>query len=142
LTGASLIAVPALRLDVAILHATAADRLGNCSLQGQLALDPHLPTVADVTIVTADRIVDTEALLAMPGGATLAGVFVDHVVHVPGGSLPTSCLPLHRLDLNAVLDYAGAAADPDAWPRWLSTAIGAMGAIAAGAEAAPADAIA
>lgn len=139
LTGAPLIAVPALHLDVAILHATAADRLGNCSLQGQLALDPHLPTVADVTIVTTDRIVETDALLAMPGGASLAGVFVDHVVHVPGGSLPTSCLPLYRLDLNAVLDYAAAAADPEAWAGWLS---GAIRAATAGAKPALADAIA
>ncbi len=122
LTGAMLIAVPALPLDVAILHATAADRLGNCNLQGQLALDPHLPTAAAVTIVTAERIVSTDELMAMRGGVQLAGLYVTHVVEQPGGSLPTSCFPEHRLDLAGVLDYADAAADADAWPRWLSRA--------------------
>ncbi len=122
LTGTTLIAVPALHVDVAILHATAADRLGNCNLQGQLALDPHLPTVAGVTIVTTERIVDTDELLAMSGGIQLAGLFVTHVVDAPGGSLPTSCFPHHRLDVAAVLDYADAAADPAAWMRWLATA--------------------
>ena len=122
LTGVTLIAVPALPLDVAILHATAADRLGNCNLQGQLALDPHLPTAASITIVTAERIVSTDELMAMRGGVQLAGVYVTHVVELPGGSLPTSCFPDHRLDVAAVLDYADAAADADAWPRWLARA--------------------
>jgi glutaconate CoA-transferase subunit A len=122
LTGATLIAVPALPLDVAILHATAADLHGNCNLQGQLALDPHLPTAAAVTIVTAERIVSTDELMAMRGGVQLAGLFVTHVVDLPGGSVPTSCFPDRRLDVAAVLDYADAAADAAAWPRWLARA--------------------
>jgi glutaconate CoA-transferase subunit A len=122
LTGATLIAVPALPLDIAILHATAADHYGNCNLQGQLALDPHLPTAAAVTIVTAERIVSTDELMAMRGGVQLAGLFVTHVIDLPGGSLPTSCFPDHRLDVAAVLDYADAAADATAWSRWLARA--------------------
>lgn len=124
LTGTALIAVPALSVDVAIIHATAADCLGNCHLQGQLALDPHIAAVADVVIVTAERIVETAELRAM-GGVQLSGVFVTHVVEAPGGSLPTSCVPHRRLDVAAVLDYADAAADADgaAWRRWLADAI-------------------
>jgi glutaconate CoA-transferase subunit A len=128
LTGTMLIAVPALPLDVAILHATAADRHGNCNLQGQLALDPHLPTAASVTIVTAERIVSTDELMSMRGGVRLAGIYVSHVVELPGGSLPTSCYPDHRLDVAAVLDYADAAADAVDWPRWLARATGAIAA--------------
>lgn len=122
ITGTALIAVPALPLDVAILHATAADRHGNCNLQGQLALDPHLPTAAAVTIVTAERIVSTDELMAMRGGVQLASLYVTHVVELPGGSLPTSCFPDHRLDVAAVLDYADAAADVDAGAAWLARA--------------------
>ena len=122
LTGVPLIAVPALPIDVAILHATAADRHGNCNLRGQLALDPHLPTAAAVTIVTTERLVETDELRAMPGGINLSGLFVTHVVLAPGGSLPTSCLPDHRLNVAAVLDYADAAADAAAWKRWIARA--------------------
>jgi len=124
-TGAALLAVPALRLDVAILHANAADRFGNCNLQGQLALDPFLPAAADVTVVTTERMLETDELAALPGGIQVSGVFVTHVVHVPGGSLPTSCPPRHRLDVAGVLDYADAAADPTEWPRWLAGALAA-----------------
>lgn len=128
LTDTMLIAVPALPLDVAILHVTAADRHGNCNLQGQLALDLHLPTAASVTIVTAERIVSTDELMSMRGGVRLAGIYVSHVVKLPGGSLPTSCYPDHRLDVAAVLDYADAAADAADWPRWLARATKAIAA--------------
>ncbi|HEY0294532.1 MAG TPA: CoA-transferase [Bordetella sp.] len=121
-SGQDLVAVPALRVDVAILHAPAADRHGNCNLQGQLALDRLLPAIAGITLVTAETIVETEALRAMPGGIQLPGLFVTHVVHAPGGSLPTSCLPHWPLDMVGVLDYADAAADPASWAAWLREA--------------------
>ena len=126
LTGATLLAVPALHVDVAILHASAADAQGNCNLQGQLALDTYLPMIAPLTIVTAERIVSTDELLAMRGAIQVPGLAVTHVVHAPGGSLPTSCVPWQRLDLSAVLDYADAARDTLAWPRWLASAIEAL----------------
>lgn len=122
LTGTRLYAVPALGVDVAILHAAAADRHGNCNLQGQLALDTYLPMVAEFTIVTAERIVDTDELMAMNGGIQVPGLAVTYVVELPGGSAPTSCLPYRSLDMTAVLDYADAARDPSAWPAWLAAA--------------------
>ena len=124
LTGQKLIAVPALAMDVAIIHATAADRFGNCSLQGQLALDRILPSISTRTIITAEKIVDTDTLMAMPGGVQIPGIFVTCVVEAPRGSLPTSCYPEQPLDLPKVLDYAEAAADPAAWSNWLTRAIG------------------
>lgn len=122
LTGATLLAVPALRVDVAIIHALAADRLGNACLPGQLALDPYLPAIADTTIVTCERIVATEELAALPGGIRLPGIGVTHVVHAPRGSEPCSCAPDYDLDVSAMLAYADAAADPQRWQRWLQAA--------------------
>ncbi len=122
ITGETLIAVPALHIDVAIIHATAADRFGNCNLQGQLALDPHFASAAAATIITAERIVETDELMAMTAGVQLSGIFVQHVVEAPGGSRPTSCFPSQRLELAAVLDYADACVEPAAWTQWLSSA--------------------
>ena len=109
LTGADLYAVPALSLDVAIIHTSAADQFGNCNFQGQLGIDTYLPMVADLTIVTTERIVSTDELIAMPGAVQIPGLTVTHVVKAPGGSLPTSCLPSVSLDMEALLDYADAA---------------------------------
>ncbi len=122
ITGQDLIAVPALALDVAIIHATAADSAGNCNLQGQLAFDPYLPAVAKLTIVTAEQIVDTDELIAMRGGIQIPGIFVSHVVPAKGGSLPTSCFPINKLDLSGVLDYSDACSDSESWQKWLTVA--------------------
>jgi len=122
LTGTTLLAVPALRVDVAIIHALAADRLGNACLPGQLALDPYLPAIADTTVVTAERIVGSDELAALPGGIRLAGMGVTHVVHAPRGSAPCSCAPDYDLDVSAMLAYVDAAADPQRWQRWLQAA--------------------
>ena len=122
LTGATLLAVPALRVDVAIIHALAADRLGNACLPGQLALDPYLPAIADATLLTCERIVSTDELAALPGGIRLPGVGVTHVVEAPRGSAPCSCAPEYDLDVAAVLAYVDAAADAQRWQRWLLAA--------------------
>lgn len=121
-SGQTLLAVPALRVDVAIIHAAAADRFGNANLAGQLALDPYLPMIADVTVVTAERIVATEELMTMLGGIQLPGVMVTHVACVPDGSRPTSCFPSYGLDMSALVDYVDAAREPSRWKQWLEQA--------------------
>jgi glutaconate CoA-transferase subunit A len=122
LTGVDLYAVPALSLDVAIIHVSAADNLGNCNFQGQLGIDTYLPMVAEKTIVTTERIVTTDELIAMPGSVQIPGLTVTHVVKAPGGSFPTSCLPSVSLDMDALLDYADAARDEKLWVGWWSDA--------------------
>jgi glutaconate CoA-transferase subunit A len=86
------------------------------------ALDPYLPAIADATIVTAERIVGTDELAALPGGIRLPGMGVTHVVHAPRGSAPCSCAPDYDLDVSAMLAYVDAAADPQRWQRWLQAA--------------------
>ena len=119
-TGRSLVAVPALRVDVALLHAAAADDEGNCWLPGQLALDSYLPTIATKVLVTAERRVSREELLNFHGGLRIPAHSVDHLALVPGGALPTSCHPYSGVDMPAVLDYLDAAEDPQQWPAWLA----------------------
>lgn len=122
LTGQPLVAVPARRVDVALIHAAAADEQGHCWLPGQLAFDPQLPLIAELTVVTAERRVSTAELLAMQGGTRLPSYLVDHLVLLPGGSFPTSCHPQRPLDMEAVLDYVEAAGDPAAFGAWLDAA--------------------
>jgi glutaconate CoA-transferase, subunit A len=110
-TGTPLLAVPALFVDVAFIHALAADRFGNACLPGQLALDPFLPAIAKATVLTCERIVETDELAQLPGGMRLPGIGVTHIVVAPRGSAPCSCTPDYDLDVSAVLDYVDAAAD-------------------------------
>lgn len=97
------IAFPAIRVDVAVIHAAAADRLGNARLGANLGLDQELAMAADRTIVTAEQVVDRlEGPLEMPGiRSTL-------VVEVPHGAWPTSCYPHYPMDGTEILDYVQA----------------------------------
>ena len=121
-TGAPLLAVPAVSVDVAFIHALAADCFGNACLPGQLALDPLLPAIAKATVLTCERVVETDELAQLPGGMHLPGIGVTHVVVAPRGSAPCSCSPDYDLDVRGVLDYVDAAADRGRWQRWLEVA--------------------
>lgn len=121
-THRSLVAVPALTMDVALIHAAAADDEGNCWLPGQLALDSYLPTISRTTLVTAERRVSRDELLGCQGGLRIPAHSIDRLALVPGGAAPTSCHPYSGVDMTAVLDYLDAAEDPARWSAWLAGA--------------------
>jgi glutaconate CoA-transferase subunit A len=106
-TGERLLAFPALRPDVAVIHAVMADRAGNAVLVGNLAMDADFALCADRVIVTAERVVDTKKL---EGEVTIAGQLVDAVVECPRGAWPTSCYPCYPLGSDEIMDYMEACA--------------------------------
>ncbi len=84
--GELLLAVPALRPDVALLHAARADAYGNVQHAGHSFGDRAAYRAATRTVVQVDRVVSNEQLRHMPEATSLAGV--DVVVRVPYGAHP------------------------------------------------------
>lgn len=93
------VAIPATRVDVALLHAPRADRDGNVWLGGNLAVDQALAATAGTTIVSVERVVDELEQADLMAGD------VDFLVEEPGGAAPTSCWPDHPLDGRGLLEY-------------------------------------
>jgi len=108
-SGVSYVAIPAIEPDVAIIHALLADEAGNTILGGEYNLDQDLAAAARRTIVTAERIVDTEVI--EEHGADIPGAWVDHVVEASSGARPTSCYPEYEVDLEFLADYVEACGD-------------------------------
>ncbi len=104
-TGESLLAFPALKPDVAVIHALAADWAGNAVLVGNLAMDTDLAMCANRVIVTAERVMETKDL---QGDLAIASQVVDAVVECPRGAWPTSCYPAYPLGSDEVMDYVEA----------------------------------
>jgi glutaconate CoA-transferase subunit A len=98
-------AFPPIEVDVVVIHAVVADRLGNARLMGNLALDQELALVAGQVVVTAEEVVDR-----LDGPLELPGLRTTAVVAAPGGAWPTSCYPTYPLDGEELLDYVEACA--------------------------------
>jgi acyl CoA:acetate/3-ketoacid CoA transferase alpha subunit len=101
-TGEEVVAFPALRPTVAVIHALQADRQGNARLNRNLGVDSELAMAAAQVVVTAEAIVDRLDT------ADLVAPLVTAVAHAPRGAWPTSCHPLYPVDGAEVLNYLDA----------------------------------
>ena len=111
--GEELVAMPALNLDVALVHLNRADAHGNaCYLGPDPYFDDLFCLAAEHRIVSCERIVSTAELAesAPPQALLLNRMMVDAVVEAPGGAGFTSCVPDYGRDEAAQRAYAEAAA--------------------------------
>jgi len=119
--GETLVAMPALTLDVALLHLNRADPHGNATYLGP---DPYFDDLfamaAARTYVSVEQIVDTAGLTidAPVQRLLLSRMMVDGVVEASGGAHFTSCVPDYERDERFQRAYVGAAKDGDAWPAF------------------------
>ena len=116
--GASFVAMPALRLDAALVHANRADTAGNAQL---LSPDPFFDELflgaADRRFVSAEEVVEA-GTLAEHGpisSVSIHRMLVDGVVAAPGGAHFTACLPEYGRDEAFQRAYVKSAADPESW---------------------------
>ncbi len=86
-TGETLAAVPAIRPDVAVIHAQKADRRGNVLLWGIVGVQKEAVLAARRSIVTVEEIV--ERLDAPPNAVIIPGWVVSAVCEVPRGAHPS-----------------------------------------------------
>ena len=103
-TGAIYLA-PAIQPDVAIIHAAQADVYGNARLLGSVVGDYLIARASAHVIVTAEEIVNPEAIVAAPKATTVPEFMVDAVVHQPYGAHPTSCHGVYLHDEPALTEY-------------------------------------
>src|SRR5438132_835922 len=94
--GPDVLAVGALRPDVAIIHVQRADRQGNAHLWGNLGLTVEAAYAARRTIVTCEEIVPEEVIRSDPNRTVIPGFLVTAVVEEPGGACPCSALDWPR----------------------------------------------
>jgi glutaconate CoA-transferase subunit A len=87
-TGEVLATVPALRPDVAVIHALRADRDGNVLLEGIVGVQKEAVLAARRSIVTVEEIVDDFGPLQR-NAVVLPSWTVTCVVAVPGGAHPS-----------------------------------------------------
>jgi glutaconate CoA-transferase subunit A len=116
-TGEELAAVPALRPDVAIVHAQEADRRGNVQLWGIPGVQKEAVLAAQRSLVTVERIV--EKLEPRPGGIVIPGWVVDVVAAAPGGSHPSYAHGFTARDNEFYRKWDAVSRDRAAFRAWM-----------------------
>jgi glutaconate CoA-transferase subunit A len=120
LTGEKLVALPAIKPDVAVIHVLQSDPYGNAYFKGNLCVDKELAMVSDKVILTAENIVATEELLrGKPEGVQICNFEVDAVVPAFGGAHPTSCYPYYTFDVWHLLSYIESARNDESFRQYL-----------------------
>lgn len=114
--GEELLAMPAVPLDLALLHLDRADATGNAQCLGADAhFDDLFALAATTTVLSADEIVPAGSFVdALPATLLLNRTMVDHVVHSPGGAHFTAAEPTAARD-EAFQRYYAASTSPAAW---------------------------
>ena len=114
--GEELVAVPALKLDVALVHLNRADAHGNASYLGP---DPYFDDLfcmaADRAFLSCEQVVDTAGLTVDSPVQRLliSRMMVDGVVETPNGAHFTTCTPDYERDEKFQKAYAAAAGGTD-----------------------------
>jgi glutaconate CoA-transferase subunit A len=96
-TGEMLAAIPAIRPDVAVIHAQRADRAGNVMIEGILGVQKEAVLAAKRSIVTVEEIVEDFGPRS-PNAMILPAWTVGAVAQVPGGAYPSYAFGYYKRD--------------------------------------------
>jgi glutaconate CoA-transferase subunit A len=119
--GEELVAMPALRLDAALVHVNRADAAGNGQYLGP---DPYFDDLfclaAERAYMSCEQVVPTGSLLdaGPPQSLLINRAMVHGVAHTPGGAHFTSCVPDYGRDEAFQAHYAAAARSVEDWERF------------------------
>ena len=113
-TGEAYVACTPLKVDIALVHAHAADEDGNVRVDPRLVwMDNEIVNAAGTTIVTVENIVGHSEFVAEPHRTTYPRFMVDAVAEARWGAYPTSCFPAYSHDKAFFSAYVKAAGDPE-----------------------------
>lgn len=117
-TGEELAAVPAIRPDVAIIHALRADRAGNVLLEGIVGVQKEAVLAAKRAVVTVEEVVEDF------GPRNANAIILPHwtvsaIAVVPGGAFPSYAHGYYRRDNAFYIGWDRIARERDSFLAWM-----------------------
>ncbi len=119
-TGEQLAAVPAIRPDVAVIHAQRADRAGNVMIEGILGVQKEAVLAAKRSIVTVEEIVE-EFGARSPNATILPAWTVGAITHVPGGAYPSYAFGYYKRDNAYYKAWDTISRERESFLAWMKT---------------------
>ncbi|MFZ2098687.1 MAG: CoA-transferase, partial [Anaerolineales bacterium] len=107
-TGLKVCLLPALILDVAIIHVHRADRYGNAQIEGITGFGAEMARACKRLIISVEEIVDTDEIRKYPDHTIIPYYLVDAVVHAPFGSHPGEMAYMYGRDEPVIREWVEA----------------------------------
>ncbi len=105
--GEKVVLLPALSPDVAIIHLSKADEMGNIIVDGFTAQEPEMVRASKEVIVSCEKLVSSDEVRANPSLTTLPYFFTSAVVEQPFGAYPSSVYRYYDYDNDHISLYQG-----------------------------------
>lgn len=109
ITGQKLIAVPAIKPDVALLHAAQSDPYGNIQHLGNPFADALIAQASKAAIVQVERLIPNEEVRQRPEQTTILSIYTTAVVPLPYGAHPFFSPRFYIIDKEHIREYLSAA---------------------------------
>ena len=120
-TGLPIALLPALILDVGLIHVHRADPCGNAQIDGISGFAFEMARACKRLIVSAEEIVDTETIRRRPDRTTIPYYLVDAVVEAPFGSHPGEMCYRYVRDEDQIRSWVEASKEPASTAAFLQT---------------------
>jgi glutaconate CoA-transferase, subunit A len=104
-TGIKVCLLPALILDVGLIHVHRADRYGNAQIEGISGFAAEMARASKRLILSAEEIVPTDEIRKYPDRTLIPYYLVDAVVRAPFGSHPGEMAYLYGRDEPALREW-------------------------------------
>ncbi len=117
-TEQPIVAVPALKPDVALIHVNYADIQGNGVILGDGHVDVLCAKAAKDTYMSCERLLSSEELQRFGRDVQILRVYSRGVVEAPWGAHPTGCAPDYRTDVRHLQDYLRASSSEEGWRQY------------------------
>ncbi|MEK7746567.1 MAG: CoA-transferase, partial [Elusimicrobiota bacterium] len=111
-TGEELATVPAIRPDVAVIHAQRADSQGNTQIWGLMGVQKEAAFASKRVIVVVEELVEESLIRSDPNRTLIPGFIVDAVVVEPWGAHPSYAQGYYDRDNDFYLAWEAVSRDP------------------------------
>jgi acyl CoA:acetate/3-ketoacid CoA transferase alpha subunit len=118
-TGDPICLLPALILDVGLIHVHRADKYGNAQIDGISGFSAEVARASKRLIISAEEIIDNEEIRQAPDRTIIPYYLVDAVVSAPFGSHPGEMCYLYKRDEPQIREWVDASKDPETTQAYL-----------------------
>jgi hypothetical protein len=118
-TGEPVCLLPALVLDVGLIHVHRADKFGNAQIDGITGFAAELSRASKTLILSTEEIVEEEFIRSQPDRTIIPYYLVDAVVEAPCGSHPGEMAYVYQRDEEHIKEGVNASRSEESTQEYL-----------------------